>query len=159
MKKFKALILSLTIAVMMFAAVGCKTSIPTVQTLHDSIYVTKTVTVTDTVFKTTPAGVSVSFPCDSIKKTLNPVSKQFKNARITITEKDGVVTADCYCDTVAIKAQLQHVFETEYRARSQLSTITKTEQYTPKFTLFLAWSGAVFWIILIVFIIIKYFVK
>ncbi len=146
MKKFKTLFFSIFI-VMLLVSVGCKSMQPTTQVVHDSVYVekTKTVTVTDTVFKTEAAQVSISYPCDSFKQGLKPVSKTFKNATLKVERQGGQLKIDCACDTLSIKAQLRHTIETEYKARSQLQNIvtTKLIKYVPWYVKILAWCGGI----------------
>ncbi|MBX7204153.1 MAG: hypothetical protein K1X81_01900 [Bacteroidia bacterium] len=155
MKKFNTRTLFLLLVCVAFiASQGCRTAKVTTRETHDTVFVSKTITVTDTVFKTEATQVSEWLPIDSLlKPDLNPVTKQFKNARLTITRYAGGIKADCDCDTLAIKAQLIHTQEKEYRARSQTETktITIRERYVPGFIKFLAWSGGIFWLALIAY--------
>jgi hypothetical protein len=156
MQKFKTIVSIIAIAVMMFATVGCKTAIPPVQTQHDSIYVAKTITVRDTVFKTAPASVSVSVSVDSLfKPGLNPISRQVKNARITMHQKAGIITASCDCDSLEIKARLQDVYEKEFRQKTSelIQYLPSGSDKPPSFMMFLIWSGAIFWMALIGYLI------
>jgi hypothetical protein len=148
MKTFKTLFFSIFI-VMLLVSVGCKSSQPTVQVVHDSIFVekTKTVTIVDTVIKIPASHVGLTFPCDSFKQGLNPVSKTVKNAKLTVHRQSGnSLKIDCNCDTVEIKAKLLHTLETEYKARSQIQNSTTVERvkYTPWHIIALAWLGGLF---------------
>lgn len=153
MKKFSNLIAVLSISVMLLSlATSCKAPAQIVQVQHDSIYVTRTITVRDTFFKTPAAQVSITIPVDSFKKDLKPVSKQNQNARITISKKGNVITADCTCDTLAIKAQLISEVQNTFHSQSDIRTEIKEVKYIPGWVKFLAWSGAIFWIALLVFV-------
>lgn len=140
---------------------GCKSHPALERTIHDTVRVDRTVTVRDTVLKTEPVTVTsyLSIPCPDMVVT--PIVKQQKHAKLTIKQVGQILGVECLCDTASIKAQLRDTYEKEYHARwmEQTKTVTKETKYIPWWAKFLLWSGVLFWIIIIIVLIKKFYLK
>lgn len=144
------------------STVGCKSQSTLERTIHDTLRIEKTVTLRDTVFKTDSAAVrtALSVPCPDFKTDFKPVSKTVKNAKLTTELVSDSLVINCKCDTLAIVAQIRDTKEKQYHSRSEKETKkAKPEKYIPGYVQFLAWSGGVFWVLLLLGIYYKHFKK
>lgn len=144
--------LLLLLAGLFFA--GCKTVKKTSETttvITDTVFKDRTVTIRDTIIKTEPAKTTVAMPSGDFKGDLKPIQKQFKNANLNIHKKNDTIYIECECDTIAIKARIRDVYEKEYRARSNLTTVSKFEkQELTRLQKFMISCGCLFWIVAII---------
>ena len=137
---------------------GCKSHPALERIVRDTVRLTKTVYIHDTVFKTPAASVNAAtrIKDPQVKKELTrdlkkPLSKSFKNATATAKMKGDSLIVNCKCDTLAIKAKLKETFEQEYHSNTETDKDTVQVKYVPGIVKFFAWCGGLFWALLIGF--------
>lgn len=141
----------------LFLVGGCRPLVTTKETkVTDTVYKDRTVTVRDTVFKTAPAKATATIATKDLNGLKTPVKSKSDNANLTIKTVHDTVYIECLCDTIAIKAQLRHVFEKEYRARSTLE-VQNIKRELSAFKKFMVSCGYLFWIFAVIGTI--YFIK
>lgn len=139
---------------------GCRSLRPALE-IHDTTIVERTITIHDTVFKTAPASVrtTLAVPCpDQFKKDFKPSSNRNKNATVKTSMVGDSLQIDCECDTIAIRAQLKNIYEKTDHNRTEVATRT-VENNVPGFVKFLAWSGGIFWVLILIAVFGKIFLK
>lgn len=144
-----------------FCIVGCgshqRPIVNTVNTL-DSVRVDRSVRLRDSIVKI-PGYVSGLIVHE--KDLQEPVTKKEGNATVTLFKEGDSIHAIAKCDSVELQLQLKDSIINSYRNRVTETTITLPPveiKYTPGFVKFLAWSGGIFWAILIVLIIIRFII-
>lgn len=154
MRVFKNILFCLAVMVtcsIILSTAGCRVLRPANERIvHDTVQVEKVIVKRDTVLKAGPASVSVAVHVPCPDQDFKPVERLFKHAKLTLRKEGDSLKADCFCDTNAIKAQLVNTYEKKNQSRTETSTRTVRERYVPGPIIFLAWSGALFWGIVIV---------
>lgn len=142
-----------------FSTAGCRLLRPAPEKIvHDNVTNTITRTERDTVLVTKKATVTmtVQLPCPEAGKTFDPLIKKNVNALLKLAVIGNTLTADCECDTVALKAKLYDTFQKSSHIRTETSTRTVEVKYVPGWVKFLAWSGGIFWPLFLLGVYIKY---
>lgn len=155
MKTFKTILLCLVVMVTcstILSTAGCRSLRPAHESIiSDSTKIEKSVTPRDTTFKTPTATVTVavhvSTPCPELKNLNVDVTKD--HARLTVKMDGDTLKAKCHCDTLAIRATLYDTFEKHSRVTASKTTKTVTVEVVPNAVKFFAWSGGVFWFIIL----------
>lgn len=108
------------------------------QVIKDTVEVTKTVIIRDTILKTDTARVAVTIPLKGIQNPFKPVIKQNKNARIVIQKVNEthfdtireVLEIEAQCDSIELAAQIKDQLIKEQKEKVITETVVVYK--TPK---------------------------
>lgn len=122
--------------------------------IYDTVRVDNQVVIRDTIIKSVRATVTDTFEVPCPEMNLN-ISRQSGHAKLRVNITGGQGSAECICDSTEIRAQIRDHYEKIYHARGEKKTRIITKKYVPKWIKFLAWSGAIFYLLLLIIIIWK----
>lgn len=132
--------------VVMGFVTGCAVKKPVVmeRTVTDTVTIKETVQVRDTVIVADSAKATVIIKqCEDI--TTEPIQAKSKQATVKVykDKATGQIKADCECDTLAIKAQVQDKIKTEVRVKTVTDTKIVEKKFVPFVVKLLAWIGGI----------------
>lgn len=168
MKVFKKIVIGLFVLVTcstILSTAGCRSLRPAQERIvNDSTSTTTTTKERDTTFKTPSSRatltVEVKVPCPDQEPVMvieRKVQKKQGNAILNLAVKGTSVTADCFCDTLAIKAKIRDTYQKSSHVKRETNTRTVEVKYVPGWVNFLAWSGGLFWPLFLLGVYIKHF--
>lgn len=124
---------------------------------HDTLVITNTIIERDTIIQVAGALLSYQLPVpiphlfEGIPEAKNGViAKQIAQATMKLTYKDNHIRIDCGCDTVKLKAKLYDTFQKELRKTVIEKTVVHRQRFVPKAVKVLAWSGGIFYLLVII---------
>lgn len=138
---------------------ACSRKIVSVQSevVHDTLTVTKTIVERDTIIQVPGSSIAYQLPIPIPKMFTGVegakngiIAKQEKQASLKITYSDHQIRIDCGCDTVQLKAKLFDTFQKEARKTVVEKTIVHQQRFVPKWVKVLAWSGSIFYLLLLI---------
>ncbi len=108
------------------------------QVIKDTVEVTKTVIIRDTILKTDTARVAVTIPLNTIQNPFKPIIKENKNARIVIQKVNEmhfdtireVLEIEAQCDSVELSAKIKDQLIKEQKEKVITETVVVYK--TPK---------------------------
>lgn len=138
---------------------GCKSQSALERTVTDTLRIEKKVTVRDTILKTTPvtATSSLTIPCPDV--VVKPQVIRKGPVKLTVKQVGQILGFECLCDTQYIKAALRDTYEKQYHSKTDYQVKTEYKKYIPGYVKFFAWSGVALWLLVIIRLLIKIYLK
>ena len=149
--------------IMIVLLAGCSKKItPSVHSSQkDSVHVTERWTFRDTVVSTPVDSASimamVKCPTDGTSVKLQKVTARGNHAKVRVEIVDGMLKADCECDSVKFKLKVAEIerdyFATKSNERSEVKVVP--EKFIPMWVKILAWIGAGAIIVTVIYLFFK----
>lgn len=139
---------------------GCKSSrqVPVTTNIiqQDTVRVTSTIRIRDTILVTQPAKASMDIQVEDLKEGFFRKNGS-RNATVSARVTSGQLNMDCICDSLSIYAQLRDkMIQTDtQRGLTITNTVSKEIKFTPWYIRVLAWMGGISLIIIVSRILLK----
>ncbi|MGY5253293.1 hypothetical protein [Sphingobacterium spiritivorum] len=139
---------------------GCKSSrqVPATTAIiqQDTIRVTSTIRIRDTILVTQPAKASMDIQVEDLKEGF-VLKNSSRNATVSARVTSGKLNMDCICDSLSIYAQLRDkMIQTDTQRRLTITkTVSKEIKFIPWYIRVLAWLGGISLIIIVGRILLK----
>jgi len=147
----------LFIAIVLFSFMACKPTASVVKTrsVKDSVSTKVTFTPKDTVITVPGKSISISKPISELSPA--PIVKKLNGASISLKKVGDTIEAYCEVDELKLIIQLQErLIEIYKQHATESSEVAEVPvKYIPPFVKFLAWLGAIFFVLAIAAVILR----